>query len=403
VTHTSTPATYRQVFGHREFRVLFGITVLYVLGFQFELLALSVLVYARSGSSFLSALAFGVGFLPQAVGGLLLASLADRLPPRRLAVAGLAVRAVPGLVVGLVPHVPVAVMLVLVGAAALIAPVFSAATAGLLPDLLQDDEYVLGRSVLGLVVSGVQIGSLAVGGAVLAATSPSGLLLLAATALLGACATARAGLRSRPARATSAPGSGLLRASLAGHAELLADARVRGLVLVQCLPPCLVAGAEALLVPYAAGIGHVGRASYLLAALPLGMLAGDLVVGRLCPPATREGLSPWLMILLGLPFTAFAARPGLPLAVVLLATAGLGFSYALGLQRRFLAAVPQRLRGQAFGLMSACVMGGQGLVPVAAGALTTLLPPFAVIALLGWAITTTVMLLRRSFTGLRVP
>ena len=50
-----------------EFRVLFAAFAMYVLGFQFEILGLSVLVFAQTHSSFLTALAFSLGFAPQAL------------------------------------------------------------------------------------------------------------------------------------------------------------------------------------------------------------------------------------------------------------------------------------------------------------------------------------------------
>ncbi|HEY1001387.1 MAG TPA: MFS transporter, partial [Streptosporangiaceae bacterium] len=48
--------TYRSVFAAGEFRVLFAGMTMYVLGFQFELLGLSVLIFAQTGSAFLTAL-----------------------------------------------------------------------------------------------------------------------------------------------------------------------------------------------------------------------------------------------------------------------------------------------------------------------------------------------------------
>ncbi|WP_186526048.1 hypothetical protein [Leekyejoonella antrihumi] len=74
--------TYREVLAVREFRVLFTGTALRALAATAEILGLSVLVYARTGSAFLSAIAYGIGFLPQLVGGALLTSPADRLRPR---------------------------------------------------------------------------------------------------------------------------------------------------------------------------------------------------------------------------------------------------------------------------------------------------------------------------------
>ena len=49
--------------------------------------ALTVLVYERTGSPFLSSLTFAFGFLPYVVGGALLSGIVDRVPARRLLTA----------------------------------------------------------------------------------------------------------------------------------------------------------------------------------------------------------------------------------------------------------------------------------------------------------------------------
>ena len=85
-------ATFGEVFAVREFRVLFGSFVLLVGGDSIKMLALSVLVYTRTGSPGLSAAAYMAGWLPFIVGGLFLLSLADRLAPRALMVAGELIR-----------------------------------------------------------------------------------------------------------------------------------------------------------------------------------------------------------------------------------------------------------------------------------------------------------------------
>ena len=91
-----TRTTYRSVFAAAPFRVLFAALATYVLGFEFEILGLSVLVFTQTRSALLTALAFSMGFAPQVLGGALFSSLADRLPRRRVISAGLLVRAGPG-------------------------------------------------------------------------------------------------------------------------------------------------------------------------------------------------------------------------------------------------------------------------------------------------------------------
>ena len=402
--------TYRSVFAAGQFRVLFAAFAMYVLGFEFEILGLSVLVYTETRSPTLAALAFGMGFAPQAVGGALLTSLADRLPPRAVIGTGLLTRAVPGLVIGLWPGLPVAAMLALVAAAALVAPVFTAATSSLLPDVLDGDRYVLGRSVFNLAGSGTQILGLGIGGAVLAVVPARWLLLAAGISLTLAAAVIRLGLQPRKAREPREAREprdgrrGVIRATLSGHAALFADPVVRGLLLAQWLPAWFATGAEALIVPYTASLGRpASAAGPLLAAVPAGMLLGEVLVGRFCPPARRRRLAFPLVAAMGIPLLAFFFGPPLPLAALALLIAGLGFAYQLGIQQAFLDSIPEQRRGQAFGLNSTGAMGGQGLVPPAAGALAAVLGAGPAMAIAGAATVLAALALRRPLTGARQP
>jgi hypothetical protein len=390
-------ATFRSLFAVAEFRVLLSGMLMYALGFEFEILGLSVLVYARTGSSAWAAAAFSAGFLPQAAGGALFTSLADRVPPRAVLASGLLVRALPGLAMGLLPVLPVPVMLVLVALAALVMPAFQAALSGLLPDVLDGDRYVLGRSLFTMTSSGTQLLGLGTGGAVLAVLPARWLLLAAGGALTVAAGIMRAGIRPRPARGRL-HGTGvraIVRATVVGNAELLRIPRVRGLLLAQWLPACCGTGAEALIVPYALSAGHTASAAgQLLMALPCGMLLSTFAVGRFCPPAARGRLALPLGLLVGAPPLALAAAPPLPVVAVALFLTGVGFAYPLGLQRAFLDSVPERLRGQAFGLNSTGLMGGQGLLPSAFGGIAVLLGPAGAMAVAGGATVAAILALR---------
>jgi predicted MFS family arabinose efflux permease len=392
--------TYRSVFAAGEFRVLFAGMLMYVLGFEFELLGLSVLVFAQTKSAFLTALTFSMGFAPQAIGGALFTALADRLPSRLVIGAGLLTRATPGLVIGLWPALPIPVMLGLVAVAATQAPVFTAAISGLLPDVLDGDRYVLGRSVFSLTAAGTQIAGLGIGGAVLAALPVRWLLLAAGGALVIAAAITRLGLRHRSARAPGGQARGIVRATMAGNAELLRDRTVRGLLLAQWLPGWFVAGAESLIVPYTGSLGRpAGAAGPLLAAMPAGMLIGDLLVGRFCTPATRTRLAFPLAAAMGVPLLALVFRPPLPLACLALLACGAGFAYQLGIQQAFLDSLPERRRGQGFGLNTTGTMGGQGLTPAVAGALAGSVGAAAAMAAAGAATVLAAFALRGPLAG----
>ena len=393
-------ATYRSVFAVGEFRVLFATLLMFVLGFEFEILGLSVLVYAQTRSAFWTALAFSMGFAPQVLGGALFTSLADRLPPRLLISVGLLTRAAPGLVIGLWPALPVPAMLALVAAAATATPVFTAASSAVLPDVLDGDRYVLGRSVFSLTGSATQIIGLGIGGVILAALPAPRLLLAAGLSLVAAAVVARLGLRPRPARTNARTTRGIVRATMAGNLELLADRTVRGLLLAQWLPAWFVTGAESLIVPYAGSLGlPPSAASPLLAATPAGMLLGDVIVGRFCRPAARQRLAFPLAALMGVPLLALAFRPPLPVTGAVLFACGFGFAYTLGVQQAFLDSLPGRLRGQAFGLNSTGTMTGQGLIPPVTGGLAAAFGAGPAMAVAGAVTILAALLLRGPLTG----
>jgi len=139
-------------------------------------------------------------------------------------------------------------------------------------------------------------------------------------------------------------------------------------------------------VPYA--VQHhfaAGSPGLMLACVPVGMIAGDFAAGRLLRPATRERLVIPLMVVAGLPLLAFAAGPALPAAAGLLIVTGIGPAYLLGIQRRFLDAVPAAVLGQAFSLLSTSLMTFQGIGPVLFGAVTLVTSPGQAMALAGLA------------------
>lgn len=400
-------ATYRDVFAVREFRALFASLGTLIIGDSVRMLALSVLVYADTGSPLLAALAYVSGFLPHALGGSFLLALADRWPPRTLMIGydllRLAVAVV--LAVGVLPPLG---MLALVFAAGAFAPVSMAARTALLPELLDGDGYVLARSLFTIASGGTQVVGFAAGGLLLALVGPHGALWLAAATCVVSAAIVRLGLANRPARRppgrSAGPSRGAVRETWRVNGRLLADRRIRGLLLAQWLPGVLMVGAEGAAVPYATALGAPSAAGVLLMASALGMLIGDLVVGRFVRPDRREALTPWLAAVLGVPLLGFVLTPGPAVAAALLMAATFGFAYQLGLARRFLASVPEGHRGQAFGLAQTGTMTLQGLAVAAAGALGELASPGIVVAVAGAAsLAATAALWRQLSVDVRDP
>ena len=391
-------ATYREVFEGREVRVLFGMFLLRALSTTTEILGLSVLVLATTGSVFWSAVAYGVGFAPYLLGGALFTSLADRVPPRALVVLALLVRAVPGLLIGLL-HLPVAAMLVLVFVVGAFDPVGTAATGRLTRTLLTGDRFVVGRSVLSAVSSVAQVLGLALGGALLLVVSPRGLLVVSGLALVLGALVARVGLRHHDVVHEPVHGSAV-RQTLRGNRRLLADPQVRGLLLAQWVPAWLVAGAESLVVGYVAHRGWAASgASLVLASIPVGMLVGDVLAGRALSPRRREQVVLPLAVLVGLALVPWAVGVPYPAVVALGVACGVGFAYNVGLQRRFAESLPEADQGLGFGLLSSGLMGGQGLGPVAAGALAAALGPPVAVGVVGAVAAVSAAALHRSLRG----
>jgi len=78
--------TFTDVLRVREFRILWLADAQSSAGDQIGRVALSVLVFERTSSAVLTAVAYALTFLPALIGGALLSSLADRLPRRRVMV-----------------------------------------------------------------------------------------------------------------------------------------------------------------------------------------------------------------------------------------------------------------------------------------------------------------------------
>jgi predicted MFS family arabinose efflux permease len=377
--------TYRGVLAEPRFRLLFLTRTIGITADSLRITTFSALVFGTTGSALLSALAFGAGFLPQLSGSVLLGSLADGLQPRALLAGGYLLDALVAALLALV-RLPTLAGLLLVALVALATAVFTGSSSRLVARWLSGDAYVLGRSLNNMAASGAQLAGLALGGAVVAALGPHQALAIGAALDLLCVAVIRLRLLRLPAEPSgpdgagapsgpSGPGaaSGAVRRSLRGSGVLLRDRVVRRLLLAQWLPSAFVAGAEGLIVAYAGGRGFsAGSYAVLLACLPVGMLLGDLLVGRLLLPPARERLVVPLVALMGAPLLGFAVQPGCLAAAALLLLAGCGFANGLGLQREFLAALPARSQGQAFSLLGSGNMTLQGVGPVCVGALTGL-------------------------------
>ena len=376
--------SFGEVFRVGEFRALWGAQLLSIAGDQLARVALSLLVFDRTGSPALAALTYALTFLPDLIGGPLLAGIADRYPRRgvmvvtdvaRLALVGL--MAVPGM-----PFVVLAALLVFVQ---LLASPFNAARAAVLPSVLDGDRFVVGQAIINITYQVAQLGGYVIGGALVAFTGPNVALAIDAGTFGLSALLIRFGMRDRPVPESveAAPATRTFGALRVGARLVWHDRVLRALVVLACVSGFYVV-AEGLSVPYAAQLGGGPIAAGLLfAAHPAGTVVGMLVLTRLVDPPDRLRLLGPLAVAACALLVVCALAPGLTITLLIWALAGAASAYQTIASAEFVRAVPDAGRGQAFGLASTSMRVAQGLGVVLAGAAAEWYAPSTVVAVSG--------------------
>jgi predicted MFS family arabinose efflux permease len=373
------PATYRALFAESQFRALFLAQAISLTGDQLARVAIASLVYKETGSAFITALIYAVTYVPWLIGGPLLGGLADRFPRRTvmttcqlISAALVALMAVPGM--------PLVLLAALLFVVILAESPFLSARASLLVDVLPDDRYVLSSALNQLTIQAAQVVGFAAGGALVRLIGPSDALLVDSVTFLVSAALVRFGVRVHGAIASVVQLGNSWERMKVGAKVVFGDPRLRGLVLLGWLATFWVVP-EGLAAPYAKGDSTA--IGLLLAAQPVGSVVGGLVLSRLVRPATRLELMGWLAVVSCLPLLFFVTTPPLPVAVALLVISGIGTTYNLPANAAFMQALPAERRGQAFGLVSAGLVAGQGISIAVAGAAAEATTPGLVICVAG--------------------
>jgi hypothetical protein len=374
-------SSFRRLAGIDEFRALLAAFVLHLSAGTLTKLTVSVVVFERSHSPLLSAIALASDTLPHLVGITFLLSIGDRVRPRRGLVVVSLIQALTVAVVAL-GRLPVAAILVVVLVSGIANPIGTAIRSAVLPDILGTGaHYLLGRAVLTMTSFVAQALGFAAGGVFVATIGTRAALSSAAAISLIAAAVLGFGLADRPRRA-ALEGSAV-RQTWKTNRQLVRQPAMRGLLLAHLAPLTLAGSAQALFVPFAAQQGSTSVASVFFWAATAGSLTGYLLVGRLAGPALQASLSFPLALLQAVPLIAFAGGPAVAMAVGLCFLSAGGTAYHLGLQRWFVSLVPEGVRAQAFGLVYSGVPAIQGIGLTVAGALASVLSPARVIILFG--------------------
>jgi MFS family permease len=373
----SRPATFREVFAVREFRPLFGTFLLSTAGDELARVALTVLVYQRTSSPLLSAMTFAIGHLPWLLGGPLLSALADRLPRHRVLIAADVTRAA---LLGLmaIPGTPLPILLGLLFLVSLCAPPFESARSALMADVLEGDRYAVATSLTNITLQLAQVVGFLAAGALVAVLSPSAALLIDGATFAVSALWLAAGLKRRPAPvAEGGEGKRTLWQDTGDGLRLIGRSpRLLAIMGVLWIGTLFAYASEGVAAPLVEELGHRTTAiGVLLAANPLGVTIGGLVVARLVAPARRERLVVPLVVLslapiLAAGLVAVLAEPSelaFALVVGLLFVSGLGASWLIPLNVSFVQAVPGAYRGRAFGVAVSGLYGVQAIGALLAG------------------------------------
>ncbi len=381
------------MFAVAEFRALWLAQILSVGGDQLARVALTFLVYDRTGSALLAAITFAASIVPTFVGGVLLGGLADRLPRRQVMIACDLIRC--GLVLIMVlPGLPVAALIALLFAVTLAGAPFTSARAAVYPDVLAGDRYVLGTAVtlttnelaqvLGFVIGGTLVGFLGVRTSLVidAGTFVLSALIVRLWTRWRPAARGHRPERDRPGRdrpGRDRPVVGLL----AGARLVFATPALRIPMLFGWLAAFYNAP-EGVAAPLASSLGGGSVAlGLVLGAGAFGAMVGSVAFSRLVGPERRlRWTAPLAVASCGV-LVLFALRPRLPAALAILALSGVLACFQLAANAAFVTAAPPEHRSQAFGLAQGGMSLGQGVVMVLAGAAAGHFAPATVVVMCG--------------------
>jgi predicted MFS family arabinose efflux permease len=416
VAEGSARIRFRDVFAVAEYRWLWLAQILSVAGDQLARVALAVLVYTRTHSPMLTAITYAVTYVPWLIGGFALSGLADRFPRRSVMVGCDAARAL--LVVAMAaPGMPLWAMVALLFVITLLDVPFKSARAAMIADVLDGGRYVLGNAVTQMTIQTGTVSGFAVGGVIVGFLGVRTALVADAATFVASALMVRYGVRARPAAAATPGGSAAvpggsaatpggsagtpgqhdvpepvpqarqatarLAGMLAGVRLVFGDSRLRALMLLGWLA-AFYSVAEPLAVPYTARLGGGPVAAGLVfAAGPAGAAFGSVAFTRLVEAERRLRWMGPLAVGCCLVLVACLLRPGLVVSIAIFLVSGAMGAYQLAANAAFVAAVPNRRRGQAFGLANAGMQVSQGAVYVLAGAAATATTPATVIGVAG--------------------
>jgi predicted MFS family arabinose efflux permease len=395
-------SSYREVFAIGEFRAIWSAQVLSSAGDQFAQVAIAIGVYGRTRSPFLSALAYALTYLPPIAGGPLLAGLADLFPRRRVMIACDLLRVgTVGLMA--IPGLPFGALCALLFCTVLTSAPFSSARTALLPDILPGDKFVLGSAVGNITYQASQILGFVAGAAIVGVLHPGMTLGVDAVSFGISALIVFFWVKARPSpRREGTARPSLWSVSAAGARIVFGNRVLLTLLLFGWLAGFYIVP-EGLAAPYARSL-HGGplTVGLLMAAMPVGTVAGAFLISRVAAPSARIAMMGWLAVLSCAPLIGSAWSPPLWAVLALWIIAGAGGAYQLAAAAAFVQALNPSSRASGFGLAQSGLYAVQGLGIAAGGAIAQAIGAPLAIGLAGLVGLTAATMLAMSWTRLRV-
>jgi MFS family permease len=401
-TSGAGPIRFLDVLRLPVFSILYLAETQSIVGDQLARVALSVLVFERTGSAVATAVTYAATYVPAVLGGFLLAGIGDRVP-RRFVMIGCDVLRAGLFAVMALRGVSTWLLVVLLVLAVLLAPAFSAAQVSFLAATLPAPHFRVATGLRMISNQLAQVLGFAVGGAAVAALGARTALAVNAvtfgcSAIL-VCATLVRRRRARGAgtsdlavapvgSGSSGPGRAAVRAlrRRSTVSILWGQPRIRALLATSALAGLFVVP-EGLAVPYGHAVGaSTAQTGLLLAAIPLGSAAAAVYLVRSTAARRRwapEVFAGWMAVGCGLPLAATVLVGNWAVAAVLWAISGALAAYQVDLFALIVQDIPDDLRSRAVGAGSAILLGAQGAGLIAFGGLTQVLTVATSLALAG--------------------
>lgn len=395
---TGPRVTYADIFAVREFRALFISRAFSTIGDYIARAALVIAVYSETGSTALMGVTFALTTLPDFVGGPLLAGLADRYPRRKVMVVADFSRAFLLLAMA-IPGLSLVALWALLFVIRLVDSPFNSAYISTMSVLLPGKRLVRGTAVTQLINHVAYTVGYGLGGLIVALTGLSVVLLFNSATFVLSGLVILFGVLYRPATAiTDSPPSWL--GSTRAAARYIAAYPRLWLIMLFTLPIAATLASATLAAPYAAQISHgPAVAGMLMGAGPAGIVLGLWLLPMLIPDQRARHVV-ILSIISCAPLALFVAVPGPMVAIVLIVASGVALYYWIPLAAEFTQSVPDRMRGQAVGLLTTAMRVTQGMAILIFGLVAQKSMSSSVIAISG--VVGTILVIILSLAWIRV-